>query len=458
MTHRYSKDPEVDRSLHHSVRDAVAYSVMSGAGETYLAAFAVFLRANTAQIGLMTSLPALIGSIAQLLSAWLGRRVQSRMRVILPGVVVQALVWLPLMWLPALFPAQGVPLLILFAMVYFAMGNLVAPQWSSLMGDLVPERRRGRYFARRTALASLTAFTALVCAGVVLYLFDEFGRPLSGYLLIFTVAACARLVSAHHLKCMHDPTGRVSPLAFPSRREWLSRLRHSPFVRFSLFFALMQFSVSIASPFFTVYMLRDLQYNYLEFMANTATSVLMQFITLGMWGRMSDRFGNRLILVTTGIFIPFLPSLWLLSTHFWYLIAVQMLAGLCWAGYSLSTGNFLYDLIPAEKRVTYMALHNVLANSGVFFGALLGGLLGVMLPKHLNVSGHEVQWLSVLYGVFLISTLARLTVTALFLPHLKEVRDVAPMSVGGLVFRVTRFHALSGLIFGVVGRRRRNDA
>jgi len=326
------------------------------------------------------------------------------------------------------------------------------------MGDLVPERRRGRYFARRTALASLTAFTALVCAGVVLYLFDEFGRPLSGYLLIFTVAACARLVSAHHLKCMHDPTGRVSPLAFPSRREWLSRLRHSPFVRFSLFFALMQFSVSIASPFFTVYMLRDLQYNYLEFMANTATSVLMQFITLGMWGRMSDRFGNRLILVTTGIFIPFLPSLWLLSTHFWYLIAVQMLAGLCWAGYSLSTGNFLYDLIPAEKRVTYMALHNVLANSGVFFGALLGGLLGVMLPKHLNVSGHEVQWLSVLYGVFLISTLARLTVTALFLPHLKEVRDVAPMSVGGLVFRVTRFHALSGLIFGVVGRRRRNDA
>jgi hypothetical protein len=32
---------------------------------------------------------------------------------------------------------------------------------------------------------------------------------------------------------------------------------------------------------------------------------------------------------------------------------------------------------------------------------------------------------------------------------------VAPMSVGGLIFRVTRFHALSGLVFDVVGRRRR---
>jgi len=110
MTHRYSKDPEVDNSLRHSVHDGVAYSVMSGAGETYLSAFAVFLHANTAQIGLLTSLPALIGSIAQLLSAWLGRRVRSRMHVILPCVVVQALVWFPLMWLPVLFPAQAVPL------------------------------------------------------------------------------------------------------------------------------------------------------------------------------------------------------------------------------------------------------------------------------------------------------------------------------------------------------------
>ena len=149
MTHRYSKDPEVDNSLRHSVHDGVAYSVMSGAGETYLSAFAVFLPANTAQIGLLTSLPALIGSIAQLLSAWLGRRVRSRMHVILPGVVVQALVWFPLMWLPVLFPAQAVPLLILFAMVYFSMGNLVVPQWSSLMGDLVPERSRGHAITGR---------------------------------------------------------------------------------------------------------------------------------------------------------------------------------------------------------------------------------------------------------------------------------------------------------------------
>jgi hypothetical protein len=36
---------------------------------------------------------------------------------------------------------------------------------------------------------------------------------------------------------------------------------------------------------------------------------------------------------------------------------------------------------------------------------------------------------SVLYGVFLISTLARIIVSALLLPHQKEVREIKPMSV-----------------------------
>jgi hypothetical protein len=47
---------------------------MMGIGETYLSAFALFLKASTPQIGLLASLPPLLGSLAQLLSAWLRSR------------------------------------------------------------------------------------------------------------------------------------------------------------------------------------------------------------------------------------------------------------------------------------------------------------------------------------------------------------------------------------------------
>ena len=60
-------------------------------------------------------------------------------------------------------------------------------------------------------------------------------------------------------------------------------------------------------------------------------------------------------------------------------------------------------------------------------------------------------------GVFLLSTLARIAVALAFLPRLKELRKVRPMTRTGLIFRVTRVQPLSGMVFEVVGRLRRKN-
>jgi len=352
--------------------------------------------------------------------------------------------------LPVLFPSHAVPLLIACVIVYYACGHLAVPQWSSMIGDLVPEHSRGRFFAERTRLASVMSFIALIVAGATLNHFDGSGQTVIGYLAIFSVAVVARLISAYHLRQMHDPPRSGATFAFPVTADLLRRARHSAFARFSFFFAAMQFSVAIASPFFTLYMLRDLHYTYLMFMTNTASSVLMQFLTLNMWGRISDRFGNRLILATTGLIIPFFPSLWLVSSNYWYLLALQATGGLVWAGFSLSAGNFVYDVVPSPKRATYVAYHNVLMSIGVFVGAMLGGWLGQALPTHITLVGTTFSWGSALLGVFLISTLTRFAIALTFIPHLREVREVPPMSATGLIFRVSGFHALAGLIFDMV--------
>jgi len=455
MARVLSRDPQVDRSLRHSLRDAAAFAVMTGSGETYFSAFALFLKASTPQIGLLASLPPLLASFVQLLSAWLGRLTGHRRRIILTGAGLQGATLVPLALLPLLYPSVAVPLLIVCVAVYHGGANLATPQWSSLMGDLVPERRRGRFFALRTRLTSATTFASLVTAGVLLHLSNRSGMTAAGYVLLFTVAALARAVSWYHLSKMHDPPGHVAVMEIPLGHGWWRRLRHSPFVRFSVFFALMQFSVAIASPFFTVYMLRDLHFTYLQFMANTATTVLFQFLTLARWGRISDAFGNRLILATCACVIPFLPVLWTLSTNFWYLIGLQALSGLSWAGFSLSAGNFLYDLVAREKRATYMAVHNVIASTGIFAGALLGGYLGTVMPGEIGFFGHTLALVSPLYGVFVVSTVVRLLVVISLVPKLKEVRAVRPLSVRELIFRVTRLNALSGLFFDVVSSRPR---
>ncbi|WP_455221965.1 MFS transporter [Kaarinaea lacus] len=450
MTRRFAKEPQVDNALRHSVKDGVAYSVMAGAGETYFSAFALFFKATTTQIGLLASMPPLISSISQLFSAWLSHKTHNRKRVILTGASLQAFMWLPLIVLPFLFPENAVAIIIACIVAYHAASSVVIPYWSSLMGDLVPEKRRGRYFALRTRYTSISALISLIIAGLVLHFYEMHDLALYGFISIFIVAAIARWVSVYHLTHMIEPGDITSSLDIEIPEHWWQQLKRSKFFHFSIFFSLMQTAVATASPFFAVYMLRDLQFTYVQFMILSAATVLMQFLTLNGWGRISDLFGNRLVLITAGFIVPLIPALWLLSTNIWFLFAVQLLSGFVWAGFNLSASNFLYDLIPAPKRSTYLAYHNVMTNMGVFCGALFGGLLGANLPTSLNIFGETYHWHSPLLGIFLISFLLRMTAALIFLPRLKEVRAVRQITVTELVFRATRFSALSGFIYDII--------
>lgn len=451
----FSRDPIAERSLKHSLKDAGAYAVMTGAGETYLSAYALFLKATTTQIGLLASLPPMLASLVQLLSAWLGHLTGRRKLIILLGAGIQAAAWLPILVLPILFPEHAVPLLIISVIVYYGGANLAAPQWSSLMGEIVPERRRGRFFALRTRLVTATTFLALLIAGFSLHSFSRAEATRWGFITLFAIAGLARLISVYHLSRMQDPYGHVAAMELPIGRDWWRRLRESNAVRFSIFFALMQFSVAISSPFFTVYMLRDLEYTYFQFTLNTAVAILAQFLTLAQWGRISDVFGNRRILSVTGLFIPLLPIMWTFSSNFWYLLGMQALSGFSWAGFTLSAGNFLYDMIAPQRRATYLSIHNVLASTGVFGGALLGGYLGTVMPTAITLGSVTWTWLSPLYGVFIISTLARATAVLMFVPRLKEVRAVRPISMSQVIFRVMRINALAGVVFEILGSQPR---
>jgi len=130
-----------------------------------------------------------------------------------------------------------------------------------------------------------------------------------------------------------------------------------------------------------------------------------------------------------------------------------MLSGLSWAGFALGASNFLYDLVARENRATYLAIHNVLASSAIFCGALIGGYLGVVLPGRIDIFGMSWAWLSPLLGVFAISALLRTIVLVILLPKIREVRRVRPISFSRVIFRVTRTHALAGLMFDIVGSR-----
>ena len=447
---QFSKDPAVDKALTHSVRDGMAYTVQVGAGETYFSAFALFLRATAPQVALLSTLPPLLASFAQLFSAWIGNYV-GRRRLVLFGCALQALLWLPIIVLPALLGSYSISALLVLLVLYHSANNLAAPQWTSIMRDLVSERRRGRYFAHRTRLMTITTFVSLVACGLILHELDTADRTYLGFVVIFLIAFVARTISVHHLTFLHEmpPTTTAPDMHI---EHWWRTLLSTGAIGFSVYVALMNAAVGISSPFFTVYMLRDLDLSYFQFTVLQGSSVLVQFLMLTTWGRVADIYGNRLILIVTSISLPIVPAIWLLSDNFWALVLFQALSGLSWSGFTLSAGNLLYELVPQTRRAAYVAFHNVGTAAGVFGGAMLGSLLQVVLPARGVLFGASGVVSSLLY-IFVISGIARAIVAALLARRVRELRKPRrALSAPALVLRVTGLNAMVGIIYDFIGR------
>jgi MFS family permease len=460
MSRAHRLDRRVRQSLRHSQREAVASAIMSGALDNYLNAFAIHLRASAQQIGWLTAVPPLAGASMQLFAVWLGTFGVRRIHLIVGGALFQAAALAPLVLIAFVATEHAIAILLACAVLYQAGGNFVQPHWRALMGQLVPEERRGRFFGRRTRTVTIVSFAALVGGGVVLHATDAVELTWAGYGLLFLVAMSGRLASARLLGRMYDPhpAGELTgehPVRGTLTICWHA-MREPAFRRFTLFVACMQGAVAVTAPFFSVHMLRELHFSYVEFMANLAMSILIQFLTLNAWGHISDHLGNRMIMMTTSLLIPLLPALWMVSDGFWYLLGVQVVAGIAWGGFSLSTGNYLYDLRPrGSEFATYAALHAIASSCAVFVGAAFGGMIAARAPTEIHFGEYRFAWSHAMYGVFAVSALLRAIVAAWFLPQVAEIRVTRAASMRELIFRFARFNPISGVVIDLVAASRR---
>jgi len=422
MTMRWSENEESDRSLKRGVKDGMGQAVLTGAIDNYMNAYAVLIGLSAAQVAIVAAFPGWIGSLVQIAGAWLARRGIRRKVLIITGCAIQIAMLPTVLLLPWMYPGHAYPILMACAAIYHAGNHLMQPSWISLIGDHLPENRRGRYFARRTGLASIVSFTTMLAGGGVLHWFGEQDLARLGFATIFAAGGLGRLYSLWQLSGVSDPGltfdgERLAPDAGGLRRLW-----QSSFFRYSLSIALMLAAVSFAGPFFHVYMLRELNYSYLEFMGNMSAAAATQVLMLPIWGRIRDTRGNRLVIVISGALIPLVPIVWVFTTNYWALFMAQMITGAAWSGYTLAATTFLYDTVPPARRALATAVHTVLGLSFWSLGAFVAAWLSIHMPSELHLFGYSWHWGSQLLPMFALSAALRAAVAIFTLPRLSETR------------------------------------
>jgi len=449
MTSKYVNDISTNRRIDSRIRSSLIYSMVDGAfsaamigfGESFLVAYGLFLKATTFQIGLLSSLPQALGSLLQVFSNWLIRGLASRKRLVVSAALLQGLMFIPVI-LVFFFGQFRIWYLILLVSLYWAFGMILSPAWNSWMGDLVVEGRRGDYFGKRSKISGATTFAALLIAGDLLHLYDGSGinRQYVGFVVIFILALMSRMASVLYLSKKYEPPYAIPREAEFGFLEFLKQARYRNYGLFVLYLGLMNFSVFVSAPFFTPYMLQDLQMSYLNFTVITAAAIIAKVLSLSVWGRAVDRFGAKRVLSLTGALMPLVPLLWLASSNILWLIIIQVYSGFVWGGFEISSFNFIFDTTSPQKRTTCVAYYNLINGLALISGAMLGSTIvrlnDVFFSKYLLV--------------FLLSGLLRFGASLIFLPKLKEVRMVETIGYSRLFLKVVTSMPTEGLMYGLI--------
>jgi MFS family permease len=415
---------QVKKSLRNSLLDGSAYSVMLGLTQNYITPYALTMKATPQQIGLLTGVPNLTMAAAQFAAPALSERMGSRKGFILPMVLGHAVMWLPILLVPYLFQTHQVWWLIAFVTLSTAFDSALNPAWGSMMADLVPTQMRGRFFGLRNRITAFVSMAFSYVAGGVLQLLT--GNTNLAFTIIFVGAMASRLISFYFLSRMYEP---LSPATEKENHEGTLKIARGLFSTnigmFIMLCALMNFTTTIAGPFFSPYMLLDLHFSYIIYTILNSAAGLATVGFMTWWGKRIDRAGSIKVLKITSLFVPFVPIGWALNHSLWWLIIMQIFSGFAWAGFQLSSGVFIFDAAPARNRTRYIAVYNSLIFLGVSMGSLTGGMLTPLLPPFMG---------SYFLSIFLVSGVARLAVALFFLRRIKEVRKVPRIEARELLF------------------------
>lgn len=353
-----------------------------------LTAFALHLGASNVMVGILASAP-FLSQLLQLPAILLVERLRKRKRIAVLTSVVGRLM-LGVMAATAFF-AGTTPLLIFLAaqFVLCGLGAIGGCAWNAWLRDLAPENRLGQIFAKRTVWLTAINLALGLAAALALDMTDERSSARNfAFAGMFAAGCITGLISARIVAAMPEP---IMPApGGPVRLVELLRqpLRDQNFSRLLVFVASWQFAVNLATPFFTVFIVRQLHFDISFVLVLGVASQIANILALRSWGALSDRFANKSVLALCApIYIlsivamigasqisdPDVVKIWLVVLH--------LFMGASVAGVTLTSTNIALKLSPRGSATAYVAASATVTAVAAGLAPILGGLLADFFTK-----------------------------------------------------------------------------
>lgn len=412
-------EKEIEATKKLSIIEAGTSSIMTGGGDSYIIPYALVLNATNSQIGFISSFVGLFGASAQILGSKLVYSFK-RKKVVTLAVILQASFWLLIASLGILYRNEIIKNPILALIIFYCLaivsGSLGGPAWFSMLGDLIPQNIRGKFFSNRNKLAGTVSMITTFLVALFLDYAKKGEFLIAGFIIVFSIVATTRYISAFLFSKHYEPSTKTKKDSYFGFWKFIKKAPSNNFGKFVIYVGMINFATMLAGPFFAVYMLDELKFSYLIFTLVNISAGIFTIMSLSLWGKLGDKYGNISLLRIGSIIIPFASGLWLVSQNPIYLIFIpQLAAGVGWAAFNLGASNFIYDAVTPERRAICVAYFTMVNGIGIFLGALAGGFF---------LENIKINFMNIFLLLFLISTIMRILASSIMLPKIKEVRKV----------------------------------
>jgi MFS family permease len=232
---------------------------------------------------------------------------------------------------------------------------------------------------------------------------------------MFLVAGAARFGASYCQARQFEPPQRERvPADDFTYWQFLSKIGKSNFANFTVALALFHGSANLTGPFLQLYLLKDLNYGYVDYVVLPVTSLVATLVLLPFWGRAVDRWGNMLVVRISVLMISFIPLVYIGPPRYWLIVSGWVVGGAAWSGLNLATFNYVMEVATPRRRVRCFSYMYATLGIGVAAFMFAGGPVAELLPK---LYGYRMQ------SLFLLSVALRLAAAVVLVSFVREVAN-----------------------------------
>jgi MFS family permease len=361
-----------------------------------LPALVVELGGNNVIVGLLSALVYAAAFLPQIIAARFTETHPWKKPWALTLGLMQRLAVLMLAVVVWLLGARGGAAPIVAFLVVYTMGQvlagLAAPGWFDFYAKLSPIHLRGRLSGLRNALGSAGAFLFGFVLTLLLSVFSFPANYALALMMGFVLQLASMLLQFLLIERAPSRTAERKPF-FAFFRDLPGVLRGDREFRQFMVAAMVMTPGTMPVGFFVAYALRELHVDASFVGIFTVAMVLGQVVSALANGFLSDRFGNKVVLVGSGIATSCASLGALLAPTGAWFIGIFAFVGIT-VGYELMARmNIAAEYSPVEKRSTYVGLMNAML-APFYVSGLLGGVIA------------ETLGFSALFGLGLIFSVA----------------------------------------------------